>query len=96
MHTRRWSTVVGMAVAVVCLATIAAPAASAAPRAKDARDLFAVSGALTPQTAHISPELRVDQVGYSISGTKVAYVMLPARTGSVSLLAFAFGAYGLG
>lgn len=84
MHARRWSTVVGMAVAVACLATIATPAASAAPRAKDARDLFAVSGALTPQIAHISPELRVAQVGYSISGTKVAYVMLPARTGSVS------------
>jgi hypothetical protein len=54
---------------MLSLAAFATPAAQAG----EARDLAA-----------ISPELRVDQAGYSTSATKVAYLMLAARTKSVS------------
>ena len=82
MHhrTRAWSTIVGAAAAAVSLATLASPAAQAKP----ARDLSPVSAALTTETGNISPELRVDQVGYAADAAKVAYLMLPGRVRQVS------------
>jgi endoglucanase len=62
--------------AIVAAATVTLSLATSAP-------VLASSAAPAPAAAS-SPELRVDQAGYSISAAKVAYLMLPARTGSVS------------
>jgi hypothetical protein len=62
-------------IAVTAVASVlAVPLALAAPR-----PAAAVSGAVSA-----APELRVDQVGYLTSASKVAYLMLPARVGAVS------------
>ncbi|HXC85612.1 MAG TPA: glycoside hydrolase family 9 protein [Trebonia sp.] len=73
-HTHTWSTIAVMLAATVSVATLAAPAA----QAQGARDLSRVSVART------TPELRVDQVGYSTSTSKVAYLMVPARVTRVN------------
>jgi hypothetical protein len=80
-HTRAWSTIAGGLATADSVATLGTPAAQAMPRG----DLFAISGAPAPQTANVSPELRVDQVGYSDSAAKVACLM------AVSPLAFSLG-----
>jgi hypothetical protein len=77
--SRSWSTVVAAA-AALSLATFATPAAHAEP----GRGLSPISAALTTETGNISPELRVDQVGYTNGTAKVAYLMLPGRVRQVS------------
>ena len=72
--------VIGTATIALSLATIATPAA----QANEARELFAISGALAPQTANISPELRINQAGYAVGVPKVAYLMAGARLPRVS------------
>jgi endoglucanase len=74
-HTRAWSTIVASLATAVSVATLGAPAA----QAEGARDLSLVSAARATQNRNISPELRVDQVGYTRNAAKVAYLMAGAR-----------------
>src|SRR5690348_12020186 len=71
-NRRLWSTVVVAVTAVV--ATLASPATGA---------LSAVSGAITPKTADKAAQVRVNEVGYTTNGAKVAYAMLPKKVASV-------------
>jgi endoglucanase len=64
------------AVAVTTLAT-------ASPAMGSARDLSAVSGVIAPKSVDKAPQVRVNQVGYTTGGPKVAYVMLPAKVARV-------------
>ena len=76
-RTRVWSTIIGTAAVVFSLAT---PAAQAKPPG----NLIAISRAIAPETAIISPELRVDQAGYTFNASKVAYLMVGARVARVN------------
>jgi endoglucanase len=69
-HTRAWSTILVSLAAAVGVAALGAPAA----QAKAARE----------QSANVSPELRVDQVGYAPTASKVAYLMVGARVPRVN------------
>jgi endoglucanase len=79
-HTRAWSTIVGSLTVAVSVAALSTPAA----QAKDARHSSPVSAALTTQNRNISPELRVDQAGYTRNAAKVAYLMAGARVPRVN------------
>ena len=76
-RTRVWSTIIGTAAVVFSLAT---PAAQAKPPG----NLIAISRAIAPETAIISPELRVDRAGYTFNAPKVAYLMVGARVARVN------------
>jgi endoglucanase len=69
-HTRTWSTIVGSLAVVVSVATLGPPPAEA-------------KGAPV-SAARATPELRVDQVGYTTNTAKVAYLMVGARVARVN------------
>jgi endoglucanase len=69
-----------VAVAAMCVSALV-PAAGAAARPTAAGSPAAVSPAAKPRT---SIEVRVNQVGYSSHGSRVAFAMLPAKNGQLT------------
>jgi len=80
-NRRARSTACAGGAAAVALA--AATLATASPAMGSLRALSAVSGVIAPETADKAPQVRVNQVGYTTGGPKVAFVMLPAKVGRV-------------
>jgi hypothetical protein len=62
---------------VTAVALVQPTAASAS------QDRSAVSAPMRAETAEVSAQVRVNQVGYATDGSKVAYAMLPRKAGSV-------------
>jgi endoglucanase len=72
------------AFAGVATAVAFAMLAASSPAIGATRDLSAVSGAMTPESADKSPEVRVNQVGYPADAPKVAFAMLARPVSRVS------------
>jgi endoglucanase len=86
-RARAWPTVGAAVAAALSFATFAAPAS----QASEDRDLSPASAALTTATGNVSPELRVDQSGYTNNASKVAYLMVGARAARVNFTVIGAG-----
>ncbi len=73
---------IALAAAAVAVAVVTTVPSS--PAVASARALSAVSGATAPKSADKAAQVRVNQVGYPSSGSKVAFVMLPAKVADVT------------
>lgn len=75
-NRRAWSTViVGIDAALLAVLQPAAAGAS--------QDRSAISGVIAPKTAELSPQVRVNQVGYATGAPKAAFAMLPRKVAAV-------------
>jgi endoglucanase len=71
-------------VATAATLTVAVTLATLATSARASQDRLPISAAITTQTGKGSWEVRVNQVGYANSASKVAFVMLPQRVADVA------------